>query len=152
MQRLTAVEEAKTLMNEAKDWSVWHWLLEKRRVRSTADKATDALGALEKKVKAAWSEDLKKAYRDLSGNGKAGKIQSDLKLALERIRQADDAAYDAEWMPRQPSTRLSGGSAPTWHAPGRRRRSKLGNCGRRLFGGRRLWGETTREDNCIRSC
>ena len=95
MQRLTAVEEAKTLMNEAKDWSVWHWLLEKRRVRSTADKATDALGALEKKVKAAWSEDLKKAYRDLSGNGKAGKIQSDLKLALERIRQADDAAYDA---------------------------------------------------------
>ena len=95
MQRLTAVEEAKTLMNEAKDWSVWHWLLEKRRVRTTADKATDALGALEKKVKAAWSEDLKKAYRDLSGNGKAGKIQSDLKLALERIREADDAAYNA---------------------------------------------------------
>jgi len=95
MQRLTAVEEAKTLMNEAKDWSVWHWLLEKRRVRTTADKATDALGALEKKVKAAWSEDLKKAYRDLSGNGKAGKIQSDLKLALERIREADDEAYNA---------------------------------------------------------
>ena len=31
MQKLIAVKEAKALMNEALDWSVWGWLTEKRR-------------------------------------------------------------------------------------------------------------------------
>jgi len=65
MQKLEAVEEAKVLMNEAKNWGVWRWLLEKRRVRAAADRAVDALGEAEKKVKAAWDDDLKKAYREL---------------------------------------------------------------------------------------
>ena len=37
MQRLVAVEDARTLMTEAKDWSVWRWLTEKKRVRAAAD-------------------------------------------------------------------------------------------------------------------
>jgi hypothetical protein len=94
MQKLPEVEEAKALMNEAKDWSVWHWLMDKRRVRAIADKANDALGDLEKKVKASWSDDLKKASRDLS-NGKGRNVDPELKLAMERVKEADDAAYNA---------------------------------------------------------
>jgi hypothetical protein len=35
MQKLTPVEDAKTLFNEARDWSMWRWLIEKKRARST---------------------------------------------------------------------------------------------------------------------
>ena len=59
MRKLIPVEEATALMNEAKEWSVWHWLLEKGRVRAAADRAVDALGEAEKEVKASWSDDLK---------------------------------------------------------------------------------------------
>src|SRR5271157_2217095 len=65
MQKLAAVEEATALMNEAKEWGVWRWLFEKSRVRATADRAVDALSEAEKKVKAAWDDDLKRAYREL---------------------------------------------------------------------------------------
>lgn len=41
MQKLAAAEEATDLMNEAKDWSVWHWLLEKKRVRAADDGAVE---------------------------------------------------------------------------------------------------------------
>ncbi|PWT99854.1 MAG: hypothetical protein C5B51_26240 [Terriglobia bacterium] len=95
MQKLAAVEEAKALMNEAQDWSVWHWLTDKRRVRATADRATETLGECEKKVKAAWSEDLKKAYRDLCRNGRAGSIDPELKQTLERVKDAESAAEEA---------------------------------------------------------
>ncbi len=93
MQKLTEVEEAKALMNEAKDWSVWHWLLDKRRVRTAADRATDALGDLEKKIKASWDDDLKRAYRGLGSNGKG--LDPELKLALQRVREAEQAARQA---------------------------------------------------------
>ena len=59
MQKLIAVEEAKILMRQAKEWGVWRWLMEKK----SADNALDALGDLEKKVKASWNDDMKKAYR-----------------------------------------------------------------------------------------
>ena len=72
MQKLTAVEEAKALMTEAREWPVWRWLMEKGRVRATADLATNALTAQEKKVKAEWPEALKTAYRALERPG-AGK-------------------------------------------------------------------------------
>ena len=65
MRKLAEVEEAKVLFNEAKDWSVWHWLLEKRRVRAAADVANAALDEAEASVKAGWREDLKRAYREL---------------------------------------------------------------------------------------
>jgi hypothetical protein len=112
MQKLGPVEEAKALMTEAKEWSLWKWLWEKKNVRVTADRANEALDALEKKVKASWSDDLKKAYRelearaDLDGNprGKqryekareeAKHIDAELKRAVQRVKEADDEAYQA---------------------------------------------------------
>ena len=63
MRKLPAVEEAKSLFNEAKEWGMWRWLTEKKRARTTADAAWAALDEYEAKVKDGWSDDLKKAYR-----------------------------------------------------------------------------------------
>ena len=99
MQRSTAVEDAKALMTEAKDWSMWRWLTEKGRVRAVADRATDDLAACEKKVKAGWPDDLKKAWRSLerpgSKNGDAGPLDPQMQSALRKVRKADDAAEAA---------------------------------------------------------
>ena len=112
MQKLAEVEEARALMNEAKDWGLWRWLWEKTRVRATADRAVDALAAAEKKVKASWSDDLKKAYRELealaslNGNAKgrrqyekakeeAKDVDPEIKRLVQRVKEADDVAYDA---------------------------------------------------------
>jgi len=109
MQKLVEVEEAKELMNAAKDWSVWRWLLEKGRVRATADRAVEALDELEKKVKAAWGDDLRKAYRELEAQAvyesnpkekrhyekareEARGIDARIKTAVQRVKQADDQA------------------------------------------------------------
>ena len=51
MHKLIPVEEAKALFSEAKDWSVWRWLMEKGRARRTADAAWEAFDEYEKKVK-----------------------------------------------------------------------------------------------------
>src|SRR5689334_18167701 len=112
MQKLMEVEEATTLMNEAKGWGIWHWLLEKGRVRATADRAVDALAEAEKKVKSLWSDDLKKAYRELEAEAamkdnsrakaryerakeEAKDVDSEIKLAVKRVKAADDVAYKA---------------------------------------------------------
>ena len=112
MQKLIPVEEAKALMNEAKDWGVWRWLLEKKRVRAAADRAVDALGDLEKKVKASWGDDLKKAYHELDAQAaldrnprakpryekakeEAKNVDPQIKLAVRRVKEADDEAEDA---------------------------------------------------------
>lgn len=112
MQKLAEVEEAKALMNEAKDWGVWKWLWEKGRVRATADRAVDALEEAEERVKASWNAEQKKAYRELetlaslNGNGKgkrqyekakeeAKNIDPETKHEVERVKEADDIAYEA---------------------------------------------------------
>jgi len=112
MHKLIPVEEATVLMNEAKDWSVWHWLLEKRRVRAAADRAVDALSEAEKKVKASWNDDLKKAYRQLGAQRahenhrksnrrpekpkeEAQKLDPQTEQALLKVKEADDEAEDA---------------------------------------------------------
>lgn len=112
MEKLIPVEEAKTLMNEAKDWGLWRWLMEKGRVRAAADRAVEALEEAEKKVKASWSDDLKKAYRELEARAsldsnprakrqyqkaqeEAKDVDPKIKLAVERVKEADDQAYDA---------------------------------------------------------
>src|SRR4051794_24607458 len=112
MQKLIPVEEAKALMTEATEWSVWRWLFEKKRVRVAADAAVDALNAQDKKVKAAWSDDLKKAWRELelaaSGNGnsrtrqkyeqakiEAKEVLPELKQALRKVMEADEEAETA---------------------------------------------------------
>jgi hypothetical protein len=111
MRRLPAVEEAKALMTEAQDWSVWRWLTEKRRVRAAADRATEALGELEKKVKAGWSEELRKA----KGNGRLRSLDPELKLELQQLRQAEEAAeasrLDAEATFDEAERRLSASMA-----------------------------------------
>ena len=112
MQKLVQVEEARALMTEAKDWSLWRWLWDKSKVRATADRAVDALAELEEKTKANWTEEQKKAYRELealtSRNGdakgrrpyekakqEAKDVDPEIKHAVERVKQADDVAYDA---------------------------------------------------------
>jgi hypothetical protein len=112
MQKLVAVEEAKTLMNIAKEWSIWRWLMEKRRVRATADAGTAALNEAEKKVKAGWNDELRKAYREVeaemaaSANPRlkhqlekareaAKDIDPKIKAAAQRVKEADDLTYES---------------------------------------------------------
>jgi len=112
MRKLIEVEEARALMTQAKEWGVWRWLWEKSRVRATADRAVDALTEAEKKVKASWSDDLKKAYRELealaslNGNLKgkhryekakeeAKDVDPEIKRAVARVKEADDEAERA---------------------------------------------------------
>jgi len=112
MQKLVPVEEAKALLEVAKDWGVWKWLTEKRSVREAADKAWAALEEAEKKVKASWNDDLKKAYQELVAEAvlaenprakrqyekakeEANGVDPKIKAAAERLKQADDEAYRA---------------------------------------------------------
>lgn len=111
MRKLPAVEQARAIMTEGMEWGVWKWLLEKKRVREIADKARAALDEYEIKVKASWSDDLKIAYNRLvSENGdakqnrqraKAARKQEPPKIdakaiaAVERLKEADDAAFNA---------------------------------------------------------
>src|SRR5580658_299437 len=66
MQKVAAVEEAKTLLEAAKEWGVWKWLTDKKKMREAADKAWAAYDEVEEKVRSAWSDDLQKAYAELS--------------------------------------------------------------------------------------
>ena len=111
MRKLPAVEDARAIMTEGMEWGVWTWLLEKKRVREIADKARAALDECEAKVKATWNDDLKIAYNQLvseSGDLKqaqqkakpankqeAPKIDSELMAAVQRVKEADDDAYNA---------------------------------------------------------
>ena len=114
MQKLAPVEDAKKLMNEAKDWSVWRWLTEKKRVRAAADAAVAALDEADKKVKASWSEDLMKAYQELEAEAAleddpqtkaqfekakadASNVAPEVKAVAKRVKEADDEAEDARW-------------------------------------------------------
>ena len=105
MRKLPEVQEAKELMNEALDWSMFTWLFEKSRVRETADRDNEALDRLERNVKARWSDELKAAARELSGKaGGAERHQKgetpaaadpQLKLLVEKVKEAHDAARRA---------------------------------------------------------
>lgn len=111
MRKLPAVEEARAIMMEGTKWGVWKWLLEKRRVRGIADEARAALDEFEMKVKGTWSDDLKIAYNQLvSQKGGAKRARQEAKLgkkeeppkfdskvmaAAERVKEADDDAYNA---------------------------------------------------------
>ena len=117
MHKLAPVEDAKTLFHQAKDWSVWRWLMEKKTVRRTADAAWEALEACEEKVRAGWSADWQAVYRDLSENGKtrSRRLDAQVKEALAMLhetdleaRQARDAAEDQfDEADRRMSTRMA---------------------------------------------
>jgi len=110
MQKLTAVEEAKTLMNEAKAWSVFRWLTEKKKVRAAADRAVAALNEVDEKVKAGWSDDLTRAYK-----GNPRNVSPEIKLAAKEVKQADEEAeaarLDAEATFDEAERRMSAGMA-----------------------------------------
>lgn len=102
MRKLAAVEEARAIMREGMEWSMWRWLLERQRVREIADRATAALNRADNKVKRGWPEDLKIAYEELSeqrnsarnrrnGNG-TDAITPDIRILAKRIKEADDKA------------------------------------------------------------
>ena len=110
MHKLIAVEEAKALMSEAMDWSVWGWLTEKRKLRVTADRAWEALDQAEEKVRAGWREDLRKAWRELEAEAAleanprakrqyekaredASDVDPEVKLAAKKLKEADAEAY-----------------------------------------------------------
>ena len=94
MHKLVPVEDAKTLFNEAKDWSVWRWLMEKKRARTAADAAWEALEACEEKVKAGWSEEWQKAYGHPKSRHHA-ELDPAVKAALERLHKDDEEARQA---------------------------------------------------------
>ncbi len=101
VRKLPEVEEAKALMIEAVDWSVFRWLFEKRRVRETADQANAALDKLNQAVKSRWSRDVKAAYKELAtkaGGARQGEPASQatdpqVRLFAKKVNEADDAAY-----------------------------------------------------------
>ncbi len=102
MKKLPAVEEARAIMTQGMEWGVWKWLMEKKRVRQIADKATDALNEAEMKVKATWSDELKAAYDQLldeeekskrtRGKNSGHKIDPEILAIVRGVKEADDTA------------------------------------------------------------
>jgi hypothetical protein len=112
MQKLSEVEEARALMSEAHGWSLWRWLTDKRRVRETADKATEALAKSRKSAQRSWSDDLNKAYNELvaeaaldgaaatkrkyeKAKAEAEHVDPKIKVAARRVKDADEEAQRA---------------------------------------------------------
>jgi hypothetical protein len=106
VRKLPEVEEAKALMMEAMEWSVFKRLFEKRRVRETADQANAALDKLNQTVKARWSSDVKAVYKELTvkAGGAASRRQAETvsqaidpeaRLFVMNVKEADDAAHRA---------------------------------------------------------
>ena len=104
MRKLEAVEDARAIMTQGLKWGVFKWMMEKPKVRKIADRATEALNDAEDKVKAAWSDDLKRAYNHLAtqaaSNGKtASKDGSTFDPeVLETARKVFDADEETETM------------------------------------------------------
>src|ERR1035438_7465423 len=94
MHKLAPVEDAKTLFNEAKDWSVWRWLIEKKHARSTADAAWEALDASEEKVKAGWTEEWREAYGHPKSRRFAA-LDPEVKAGPERPPKDEEGAETA---------------------------------------------------------
>ena len=111
MQKLPQVEEAREIMTVSRDWGVWRWLNEKKRVRAIADKATAAFDEVEATVKDSWPDDLKKAYDELVAesalDGKAESkrayekakadakhVDAKVKAVAKRVKDADDEGYN----------------------------------------------------------
>lgn len=107
MEKLPAVETAKTLMTEAMAWSVMKWLREKKTVRRVADQANAALDQLNLAVKEQWPADIRVAYDAPAQQGtptakahSRGESNSPASngqaiLAIKRVKAADGEAHRA---------------------------------------------------------
>lgn len=107
MRKLVEVQQAKELMSQAINWSVFKWLFEKPRVRQTADRANAALDKLNRAVKARWRDEVKATYKKLSvknpGSARGQQkglpppesTDSQMRFLVEKVKEADDAAERA---------------------------------------------------------
>jgi hypothetical protein len=106
MRKLPEVVEAKQLMAEAVEWSVFTWMFQKPKVRETADLANAALDRMTRHVKSRWTAELKNAYMEASAkSGKApskaakGKTSAssaaEIEALIEKVKAADAAAHEA---------------------------------------------------------
>jgi hypothetical protein len=95
VRKLPEVEEARTLMTEAQEWSVMKWLKEKKRVRKIADRANDALDQLSKETKLRWPDELRAAYGGLARNTSREKPGAETPDAVKQVKRADDEAFRA---------------------------------------------------------
>ena len=111
MHKLTPVEDAKTLFEEAKDWGVWRWLTEKTRARQTADAAWAALDEYEKQIKESWSNGTLKEYKQSLKETEAEAYQArmdaeaqfdeaDRRMSTSMAREGAQMAIDA-WILRE---------------------------------------------------
>lgn len=105
MEKLEAVENARNLMLETREWPVWTWLSEKSRLRDAAKRADEAFDELEKKIKQSWSEELKRAYRELEDADpddehskeldQSIEISPEIRALAKEIKIAHDTANEA---------------------------------------------------------
>lgn len=106
MRRLAAVQEARAVMTAALDWGAFRWLLEKARVQEIADRATAALAESDTRVKEAWGDDLKRAYKALGPQDKSSRHRNQDELCniphdLIRLARSVKQAYDEGQRARQ---------------------------------------------------
>ena len=107
MEKIPAVETAKTVMSEAVAWSVMKWLRKKKTVRKIADRANAALDQLNRATKDRWSDEVRAAYEAL-GVKAAGKTKAcganasnspatspQAMLGARKVKEADEEAYRA---------------------------------------------------------
>ncbi len=94
MHKLPEVQEAKELMNQAKDWSVLRWFFEKPRVRQTADRANAALDRLNRTVKSRWSDEVKATYKTLNKPGAARRPPVKLRPYGKRVSRRPKGHVD----------------------------------------------------------
>jgi len=102
VRKLPEVEEAKSLMSEAMEWSMFTWLFQKSRVREVADRANAALDGLNAKVKSRWSPEVKVAYKDTTrktshraNEPSARATDPEVESFVKKVKHADDAARRA---------------------------------------------------------
>lgn len=99
MRKLPEVEEARALMTEAMEWSVFTWLFRKRSVRKVADAANAALDKLNKTTKSHWSDEIKAAYkaspRKDSGSELHSPLSAEIQQFVKKVKDADEAARRA---------------------------------------------------------
>lgn len=97
VKKIPEVEQAKALMTEAMEWSVFTWLFQKSKVREVADEANAALDSMNRATKSRWSEEVKTAYKVISGKGhsKADGMDPEIRDFAKKAKQADDAARQA---------------------------------------------------------
>jgi hypothetical protein len=98
VRKLPEVEEARALMTEATEWSVFTWLFRKSTVREVADAANAALDKLNKTTKSHWNDDIKAAYKAQGKDDKAdphSPANPEIQQFVQKVKHADDAARRA---------------------------------------------------------